>query len=71
MKDLVSRDRVEFKVSIDVDVQAVLEFVQERVPASKRIGVVENLPQMARLLWGHCPQEPVCSVVVELPKSGP
>lgn len=67
----MSRDRVEFKVSIDVDVQAVLGFIQDRVPLSRRIGVVERLPQLAMLLWGGFAQEPVSATVVELPKSGP
>jgi hypothetical protein len=43
----------------DEHVRAVIELMQERVPAVKLIGVAEALPQMARLLWGHVPQEPV------------
>jgi hypothetical protein len=49
---------------VDSDVQAVLEFMQLNIPAAKLVGVAESASQMARLLWGHNPQEPVqpCSL---------
>lgn len=44
---------------IDDHLKAVLEFMQVNVPAEKCVGVADALPQMARLLWGIIPQEPV------------
>jgi hypothetical protein len=49
---------------VDDHLKAVLEFMQTNVPASKLIGLAESLPQMARLLWGHVPQEPVCALFI-------
>jgi hypothetical protein len=53
-----SRDRAEMDLVVDKDVKAVLEFMQTTIPTAKLIGVAESLPQLARLLWGHFPQEP-------------
>jgi hypothetical protein len=61
----VGRDR-EMRFEVDSDVQAVLEFMQGEIQACKLVGVAEALPQMARLLWGHCQQEPVRVVSLEI-----
>ena len=45
------------KIVIDSDLQAVLEFMQDRIAATKLIQLADSLPQMARLLWGSCQQE--------------
>lgn len=60
MQKSESRDR-EMQFEVDSDVQAVLEFMQLNIPAVKLVGVAESASQMARLLWGHNPQEPVRS----------
>ncbi|MGA2896319.1 MAG: hypothetical protein ABSE27_01820 [Acidobacteriaceae bacterium] len=57
------------KVEVDSDVQAVLEFMQDRVQAGKLISVAEGVMQMARLLWGSHPQEPCSAVSLVLPKT--
>lgn len=57
--------------SLDADVQRVLEFMQDRIPVSKLVGVSEALPQMARLLWGRFPQEPVEAAQLSSPKEHP
>ena len=63
------RDRaVEMQFVIDEHVKAVLEFMQENVPASKLIGVAESVPQMARLLWDRFQQEPFSSISLHLDK---
>jgi hypothetical protein len=64
-----STDRAALKVAIDVDVKAVLEFIQDNVPANKLIAVSERLPEFARLLWGHFPQESCNVLRLELEKS--
>ena len=59
------------KMQLEVDdhLKSVMEFMQSNIPASKLIGVADNLPQMARLLWGRYPQEPVvgASLLSEFP----
>ena len=64
-----NRDRAE--LILDEDVQTVLEFMQRKIVTSRIVAVAENLPQMARLLWGHYPQESlvVCNLLPELPKA--
>lgn len=78
MKESESRDRVisenrtdsnelvpkteQMELTIDCDVQEVLEFMQGHIPACKLVGVAENVAAMARLLWAHNPQEPVRSI---------
>ena len=52
----------EMQFEVDSDVQAVLEFMHGRIQACKLVGVAEALPEMARLLWGHNPQEPVRTI---------
>ena len=56
----------EMQFEIDPDVQAVLEFMQGRIQACKLVGIAEALPQIAKLLWGHNPQEPVRVVSLEI-----
>ena len=50
----------------DQDVQAVLEFMQSNIEASKLEAVADCLPQLARLLWGHNPQEPIRAISLEV-----
>lgn len=47
---------------LDEHTKAVLEFMQERIPASKLVGVADRIPQMAKLLWDRYPQEAVTAV---------
>ena len=58
------RDRAEMQLVADEHVKAVLEFMQSHIPTAKLIGVADNLGQMARLLWGHFPQEPCTAVAL-------
>jgi hypothetical protein len=58
------RDRAEMQLVADEHVKAVLEFMQENVPASKLYGVADSVPKMARLLWGEYEQEPVIPLVI-------
>jgi hypothetical protein len=51
-----NRDRA-MQFEVDSDVQAVLEFMQANVPATKLVAVSESAAQMGRLLWGHFPKE--------------
>lgn len=46
------------KISLDSDVQSVLEYMQQNIPASKLVGIAETLPDMARLLWSRYSREP-------------
>ena len=71
MKESNHRDRIEMQLVADEHVKAVLEFMQSNVPTVKLIGVADSLPQMAKLLWGHFPQEPCQSVRLVLPKPYP
>jgi len=50
------------RVEVDPDVQAVLEFLQDRVQACRLISVADGVAQMARLLWASFPQEPFVGV---------
>jgi hypothetical protein len=47
---------------LDDHVKAVLEFMQERIPACKLVGVAERMPHIAKLLWDRYPQEAVTAV---------
>jgi hypothetical protein len=69
MKESNHRDRAEMQLAADEHVKAVLEFMQDNVPIAKLIGIAESLPQMARLLWGHYPQEPCVSLRLMLAKT--
>lgn len=69
MKESNHRDRAEMQLVADEHVKAVLEFMQANTPASKLCGVADSLPQMARLLWGHYPQEPCIGLVLTLAKT--
>lgn len=57
------------RIEVDSDVQSVLEFMHQNIPASKLSGVADTLPQMARLLWAGIPQEPCVAVSLVLPKT--
>jgi hypothetical protein len=69
MKESNHRDRAEMQLVADEHVKAVLEFMQSHIPTAKLIGVADSLGQMARLLWGHFPQEPCQSIRLILPKA--
>jgi hypothetical protein len=58
MSESRSRDR-EMQLIADEHLQMVLEFMQSNIPMYKLVGVAEHLPEMARLLWRHVPQEPL------------
>ena len=59
------------ELMIDPDVQAVLEFMQSNLQASRLVAVACALPQMATLLWGHYPQEHCCALTLTMPKPHP
>jgi hypothetical protein len=61
-------DRAATQFAIDGDVKAVLEFMQDSFAAARLISIAETLPQMARLLWSHYPQEPVIPMTFVTPK---
>jgi len=48
----------EMNIEADQDVKAVIGFMQHNIPTSKLVGIAERLPELAKLLWGHYPQEP-------------
>jgi hypothetical protein len=52
----------------DPDIKAVLEFMQQKIPANKLVGVAERIPPMARLLWDVYPQQPCRPLAFDLPK---
>lgn len=54
-------------LKIDRDVKAVLEFMQMNIEASKLIAAADCLPQVAKLLWQHYPQQSflLASLVLE------
>lgn len=56
---------------MDKDLRAVVEFMQDSIPACKLVGLSETLPQLARLLWGHFQQEPVKPLELLLTKTHP
>ena len=49
---------------MDKDLRLVVEFMQENLEAQKLVAVSESLPQIARLLWGDVPQEPIKAIRV-------
>ncbi len=56
------------QIEVNRDVKAVLEFMKDKVPAERAIGVADALPNMARLLWSNCPQEPCTPMFLSVPK---
>ena len=56
------------QIVTDENVKTVLEFMEANIPAERLIGVTDALPQMARLLWDHLPQEPVCPMRLSVTK---
>jgi hypothetical protein len=46
------------EIKLDSDVQAVAEFMQANVSATKLVSVAEDLSKIGRLLWSRYPQEP-------------
>jgi hypothetical protein len=65
---MVGRDRTELQLIADADAKAVLEFMQDRIPAAKLAGVAEGAARMARLLWDRFPQESCSCLKLELEK---
>lgn len=63
------RDRAEMQFVVDDHIKAVLQFMQDTIPASKLCGVADGLPQMARLLWGHFSPEPFVPLAVSRKKT--
>ena len=59
------------ELTLDEHVKAVLEFMQERIPTSKLVGVAEKMPEMARLLWDRYPQESVDALSLIVTKRCP
>ena len=55
-------------IEMNPDVQAVIEFMQATVEASRLVGVAESIPQIARLLWSDGLQEPCYPIALVLPK---
>jgi len=53
------------ELTIDPDVQSVLEFMEAHVQTCRLVGVADALPKFARLLWEHYVQEP-CSPTIRL-----
>jgi hypothetical protein len=45
------------EITIDKDLQAVVEFMQNGIPTTKLVQVAEALPKIARLLWERYPKE--------------
>lgn len=52
-------------VVVDTDVQAVVEFMQTRIAASRLVAVADGLAAMAPLLWGHFQPEAVQAIRLE------
>ena len=46
-------------VLLDADVQAVMEFMQEKVEAGRLVGVSRGIAALAPLLWGQYQPETV------------
>ena len=61
----------ESQLVLNDHVKEVLEFMQSNIPTTKLVGVAEKLPEMARLLWGHFPQEPYMVLSLVRPKICP
>lgn len=57
------------ELKLDSDVQAVAEYMQDKIAAGKLVAVAEQLPQLARLLWSQFPQEPCAGASLVLPKT--
>jgi hypothetical protein len=58
-------------LSVDPDLKAVADFMQSQLPAGKLISVSDQIPKLARLLWGNYPQEPCRALFLTTPKMGP
>ena len=46
----------------DPEVQAVAEFMQERIPANRLANVASGLAKIAPLIWGHYQAEDVKTI---------
>lgn len=55
------------EVEIDSDVQAVAEFMQRNVPASRLVAVAEAAAKLAPLLWGRYEKEDVAALLLREP----
>jgi hypothetical protein len=47
------------KFEVDPDIQAVAEFMQRNIPATRLVGVAAGVHALAPLLWGRFPAESV------------
>jgi hypothetical protein len=65
------RNRGEMQFVVDEHFKAVVEFMQCKIPTEKLIGISDRLPEIARLLWGHFPQEPCTLLSLVVPKLCP
>ncbi len=45
------------QILIDPDVQAMAEYMQERLPANRLTSIAKAVAAVAPLLWGDCPEE--------------
>jgi hypothetical protein len=57
-------------VIIEPDVQKVIRYMEENIVAARLVGVAAALPDIARLAWGHIPQEPCVAVQLTAPMKG-
>lgn len=53
---------------VDEHLRATLEFMQASIPEAKLIHIADRIPELARLLWGQFPQEPLSVLTLQLPK---
>jgi len=63
-----SKGQSNMDIVVDPDLQATLEFMRDKITASKLVAVAKRLPEMATLIWGHFPQEEYVPVSLVLPK---
>jgi len=57
------------QIELDPDVEKVAVFMQENIQASKLVGVSNDLPKIAQLLWSVFPQELCQSARLSVPKT--
>ncbi len=54
------------EVLMDKDLLAVADFMQANMAAVKLVSIAEAMPTLAKLLWGHNPQEPIRPIAIEI-----
>src|SRR5258708_26610209 len=60
--------QMENAIVVDADVQAVAEFMQARIAASRLVAVADGLAAMAPLLWGRDKAESIQMLRLEPPQ---